>query len=85
MSVITREKFKVLAEIYGWSFDYAKGLIDGETFRKRGQSPSVYAMNGIDEYSLGFRAGFFVRQTPDSRVPANTPAPGRVVEFAKPV
>jgi len=62
MKVLSKEKFKVLAEAYGWTLDHAKGFVDGETFRRRGTTPSTYAQIGIDEYSLGFRAGYFERQ-----------------------
>jgi hypothetical protein len=64
--VLSKEKFKVLAEANGWSLDYAKGYVDGETFRLRGKSPSKYVQIGIDEYCLGFRAGYYERQNPDS-------------------
>jgi hypothetical protein len=68
MKVLSKEKFKVLAEANGWSLDHAKGYVDGETFRLRGKKPSNYVMIGIDEYSLGFRAGYYERQNPASRV-----------------
>ena len=56
----------MLAEANGWSLDYAKGYVDGETFRLRSKKPSGYVLIGIDEYSLGFRAGYYERQTPAS-------------------
>jgi hypothetical protein len=62
MKELQKEKFKVLAEVYGWSPDYAKGFVDGEIARLRGKKPSEHAMIGIDEYCLGFRAGYFERQ-----------------------
>lgn len=62
MKVVTMEKFKALAERNGWSLDHAKGYVDGESFRQRGKPPSKYALIGIDEYSQGFRAGYFERQ-----------------------
>jgi hypothetical protein len=68
MKVLSKEKFKVLAEANGWSLDHAKGYVDGETFRLRGKKPSSYALIGIDEYCLGFRAGYYERQNPASRV-----------------
>jgi hypothetical protein len=49
----------------GWSLDYAKGYVDGETFRLRGKKPSNYVLIGIDEYCLGFRAGYYERQNPN--------------------
>jgi hypothetical protein len=62
MKELQKEKFKVLAEVYGWSPEYAKGFVDGEISRLRGKKPSEHALIGIDEYCLGFRAGYFERQ-----------------------
>jgi hypothetical protein len=62
MKVLSQEKVKVLAEKNGWSLVQAEGYIDGENFRRRGKTPSKYAQVGIDEYSLGFRAGYYERQ-----------------------
>ena len=31
--------------------------------RRRGAAPSTYARVGIDDYSLGFRAGYYERRT----------------------
>jgi len=65
MKVLADEKLKVIAEHNGWSLAHAEGFIDGETSRRRGKAPSKYTMVGIDEYCLGFRAGYFERQHPD--------------------
>lgn len=73
MKVLSKEKFKVLAEANGWSLDHAKGYVDGETFRRRGKKPSKYVLIGIDEYCLGFRAGYYERQNPAST--ASFPGP----------
>jgi hypothetical protein len=51
----------VLAERNGWSTARAQGFVDGEMARRRGAPPSTYARVGIDDYSLGFRAGYFER------------------------
>jgi hypothetical protein len=62
MTVVAfKEKSRVLAEQYGWSLASAKGYVDGETFRTRHKAPPVHAVVGIDEYSEGFRAGYFRR------------------------
>ena len=61
MKVLSKEKSKVLAGINGWSHDRAKGYVDGEICRRRGTMPSKYAQIGIDEYCLGFRAGYYER------------------------
>mgnify|MGYP001562459659 FL=1 len=83
MNVLSREKFKVLAEKNGWSLDHAKGFVDGETSRRRGKTPSKLALIGIDEYCRGFRAGYFERRTPGAAHVARPDTPGRVVGFAQ--
>ncbi len=62
MNALSDERSKVLAEHNGWSFARAEGFVDGESSRRRGKPPSQYALIGIDEYCLGFRAGYFDRQ-----------------------
>ena len=62
MRVLSKEKFKVVAEEKGWSVARAQGYCDGEISRRRGKWPSKYALVGIDDYCLGFRAGYFERQ-----------------------
>ena len=62
MSVIAfKEKSQVLAEQYGWPLPSAKGYVDGDRFRKRHEEPPIHALVGIDDYSEGFRAGYFHR------------------------
>ena len=56
-----KEKSQVLAAHYGWSLPSAKGYVDGETYRKRAKAPPVRVLVGIDDYSEGFRAGYFDR------------------------
>ena len=67
VKVLTKEKCQVLAERNGWSIERAKGYVDGETCRQRARKPSKYALIGIDEYSLGFRAGYYERQNGASK------------------
>ena len=62
MKALSVETSKVLATRIGWSGVRAKGYIDGIRCRRRGKVPSQYAAIGIDEYALGFRAGYFERQ-----------------------
>ena len=79
MKLLSTEKSKVLAEQYGWSLDRARGFVDGEACRRLGKTPPRCAVIGIDNYALGFRAGYFERQNQD---------PARIVrrsEFDKPV
>jgi len=54
-------KVNVLAERNGWSIARAQGFVDGEMSRRRGAPPSTYVRVGIDDYCLGFRAGFYER------------------------
>jgi len=61
VKVLTKEKSQVLADRNGWSIEYARGYVDGETCRQRARKPSKYQMIGIDDYSLGFRAGYYER------------------------
>ena len=82
MNILSREKFKVLAEKNGWSHDHAKGYVDGESSRRRGKSPSKLALIGIDEYCTGFRAGYFERQQTGLAHPPRAVASGRVIGFA---
>jgi hypothetical protein len=83
MKVLSKEKSKVLATRNGWSLAQAEGYIDGETFRRRGKTPSMYAQIGIDEYCLGFRASYYERQNPPSTaslpgLPVATPGTAKV-------
>ena len=74
MAVIAfKQKSQVLAEQYGWPLLSAKGYVDGETFREWRKEPPLYALVGIDDYSEGFRAGYFHRPLSD-RVPLGGPS-----------
>jgi hypothetical protein len=53
-------------EKHNLSISRAQGYVDGETCRRRGDTPSTYARVGIDDYCAGFRAGYFVRRNPNS-------------------
>jgi hypothetical protein len=66
MKVLASEKIKWLAARNGWSLAQSEGFIEGDACRRRGSMPSKYAQIGIDEYSLGFRAGYYERRDPDS-------------------
>ena len=74
--VAFKEKSRVLAEQYGWSLTSAKGCVDGETFRKRRKEPPVSALVGIDDYSEGFRAGYFHRPLSERALSGTVPAQG---------
>jgi len=55
------EKYTALSEQYGWPLAFSEGYVNGEADRWRGTSLSSYVMAGIDQYALGFRAGYFGR------------------------
>jgi hypothetical protein len=62
MPVIAFEqKSHMVPQEYGRPLPSAKGYVDGETFRKRCKEPPVHALVGIDDYSEGFRAGYYQR------------------------
>jgi hypothetical protein len=66
-------KASVLSERNRWSMERAQGFVDGEISRRRGVTPSRHTQVGIDEYSLGFRAGYYPRkesQRTNSRIAA---------------
>jgi hypothetical protein len=62
-------KVDVLAQGNGWSIARAQGFVDGEMARRRGTAPSIYARVGIDDYCIGFRAGYYVRGTSQVKEP----------------
>ena len=62
MKVLASEKIKWLAASKRWSLAQSEGFIEGDACRRRGSMPSKYAQIGIDEYSLGFRAGYYERK-----------------------
>ena len=55
------KKLKVVSDRYGCSIAYAQGYLEGEALRTRGAPPSDYARVGIDDFAVGFRAGYFLR------------------------
>ena len=61
--VPSKEKSKVLANQYGWSLAFAEGYVDGEAWRRRERIPPELVSVGIDEYSRGFRAAYFNRES----------------------
>lgn len=67
MKVLSTEKSKLVAEQNGWSLVHAQGFVDGETSRRLGKTPALCTLVGIDDYALGFRAGYFERQNPEPR------------------
>ena len=66
IQLLSKKKFRVLAELNNWSLAYAEGYFNGKAHRVLGEQPPRDALIGIDQYSAGFRAGYFERQTPDA-------------------
>ena len=60
---LLQEETRLLVERYGCSPAYANGYADGKHSRVLGRSIGSYVRAGFDEYSLGFRAGYFERPT----------------------
>ena len=71
MKLLSEEKSKLLADQHEWSIARAQGYIAGEASRRRDDVPSTYELVGIDDYAVGFRAGYFVRQSPRSTYATN--------------
>jgi hypothetical protein len=71
MKLLSEEKPKILAEKHGWPIARAQGYVAGEASRRLDEVPSTYALVGIDDYALGFRAGYFVRRSPRAMYATN--------------
>jgi hypothetical protein len=67
MKLPSEEKLKRTAEKRGWSIARANGYLEGETHRRHGVLPSTYALVGMNDYCLGFRAGYFMRDKQSAR------------------
>jgi hypothetical protein len=59
VKIASNQEFRVLAAHNGWSVNYARGRVEGETYRLQGKRPSRYALMGFDDYCVGFRAGYY--------------------------
>ena len=64
MAILLKQQSKALAKKNGWSLDFAEGFLKGEYSRSSGAKLSTYATVGLNDYCLGFRAGYFVRRNP---------------------
>ena len=62
MKILSDQKSRALAEKNGWSVEFAEGFLKGEYSRRCGARLSAYGTVGLDDYCLGFRAGYFERQ-----------------------
>ena len=59
MKALPRKDGPALAEEMGWTQERASGYMDGERYRREKLTLSMYHRVGIDEYALGFRAGYY--------------------------
>jgi len=67
----TGDRFGVVADECpaangGPSAAYSNGLADGESARALRAGISIYLEVGIDDYAIGFRAGFFASKDRES-------------------
>ena len=53
------EKRDMLVEEMGWSQERAQGYVDGESCQRNGLELSAEHKAGMDEYSKGFRTGYY--------------------------
>ena len=63
---LIKQNSGMLAQQTGWSTTYAEGYLEGKHQHSRDMPLGAYASVGIDEYTLGFRAGYFERKNPRS-------------------
>jgi hypothetical protein len=62
MKILSEQRSRSLAEKNGWSVEFTEGFLKGEYSRRCGARLSAYGTVGLDDYCLGFRAGYFERQ-----------------------
>jgi hypothetical protein len=58
-NVLSGEIGDVLIKEMGWTRERAEGYLEGQQYRRQRLAPTEYHKVGIDEYALGFRAGYF--------------------------
>lgn len=84
VKILTEQKSKALAEKNGWSLEFAEGYLKGEYTRRSSAKLSSYAMVGLDDFCMGFRAGYFGRHVPAATHAAQaSAAAGRPVHGAR--
>ncbi len=66
MSDLLKEKRDELAQQMGWTLQRAEGYVDGETAQQSGQELPGCHKVAMDEYSKGFRTGFYKQNDADS-------------------
>jgi len=60
--MLSEKMVQRLAEKHGWTATYLEGYVNGKTARRRGEAPSTFLLIGIDEYCLGYRAGYYAAE-----------------------
>ncbi|HVQ61859.1 MAG TPA: hypothetical protein VMS53_07240 [Burkholderiales bacterium] len=58
MKVLLKDDFRDLAEKNGWSEGFAEGYVDGKAARTNGTQTHRYPLGDLDEYRMGFLAGY---------------------------
>ena len=64
---LIKQNCGILAQQNGWSMTYAEGYLEGRHQNRLGQPLGAYVRVGIDEYTLGYRAGYFDRKNLESK------------------
>jgi hypothetical protein len=60
-----KDDFRDLAEKNGWSEAFAEGYVDGRAARTHGTQTDHYPLGDLDDYRMGFLAGYSL--TPEKR------------------
>jgi hypothetical protein len=84
MKILSDQKSRTLADKNGWSLEFAEGFLKGEYSRRCGARLSAYGTVGLDDYCLGFRAGYFERQNQASTNVETAAAQGRSAQNVRP-
>ena len=61
---LIKQNSGILANQNGWSTAYSEGYLEGRYNQRLGKSLGTYVKVGIDDYPLGYRAGYFERKNP---------------------
>ena len=59
MSDLLKRKRDKLAQEMGWTPRRTQGYVDGETYQRIGQDMPRCHKDDMDEYSKGFRTGYY--------------------------
>ena len=63
---LSDEVRRKVSQDISWSRLRAQGCDDGEFYKLSGQVVPEWLQSGMDEYSKGFRAGYYKLNDPDS-------------------